>query len=71
MKVVSVEFVHMINKEANGKPQRTTSTLIVADDVDKYDIHGEFEESLLFGWAISSIRVVKENQRIVRADCNC
>ncbi|QNO00334.1 hypothetical protein QGX21_gp023 [Pseudomonas phage phiPsa315] len=71
MKVVSVEFVSITQTGADGNPLRTTSTVIVEDDVDKYDIHAEFEGTFEFGWVISSVRVVKENQRIVRADCNC
>lgn len=71
MKVVVVEFVHISNKDINGKPCRTSSTVICEDDVDNYDIHTEYEGTVDFGWIISNIRVVKENQRIVRADCNC
>ncbi|WYN05123.1 hypothetical protein ISREJYDI_CDS0162 [Pseudomonas phage UNO-G1W1] len=67
MKVVAVEFVHITRLE-NGKPARTSSTVICEDDVDKYDIHQEFEGAFDFGWVISSVKVVKEGLKIVRAD---
>lgn len=67
MKVVAVNFVHMTRLE-NGKPARTSSTVVVADDIDKYDIHTEFEGAIDFGWVISGIQVVKENQKIIRLD---
>lgn len=71
MKVVVVEFASITQTGADGKPLRTTSTVICEDDADKYDIFGEFDGSFDFGWIPVGIRVIKENQKIVRADCNC
>lgn len=68
MKVVSVEFVHMTAIGHDGKPARTTSTVVCEDDLDKYDIMSEFDGTYEFGWVVSGIRVVKENQKIVRCD---
>jgi hypothetical protein len=43
MKTVLVGFTHLFNKDRNGKPMTTSSSIVVADDVDRYDIHTEFE----------------------------
>jgi hypothetical protein len=66
MKTVLVGFTHLFNKDRNGKPMTTSSSIVVADDVDRYDIHTEFEGVSVTGWVLSSIEVVEENVRIVR-----
>lgn len=68
MKVVVVEFASITQTGADGKPLRTNSTVIVEDDVDKYDIFSEFDGSFDFGWIPVGTRIIKENQKIVRCD---
>lgn len=71
MKVVSVEFVHIKEKDSNGKPRTTTSTVVCEDDLDGYDIMGEFDNTVDFGWIVSKMTTVKQGLKIIRTDCHC
>lgn len=66
MKVVTVNFVHMSEKNSQGKPMQTTASVLCDDDVDGYDVLTEFEGCYALGWIPGKVSVVRENIRIHR-----
>lgn len=59
MKKIEVSFVKISDPKL-----KSGATVLVEDDVDKYDVMTHFEKTAQFGWLITAVEVKETNIRI-------